>query len=189
MIGNPIAKYFNKEIHSYIKYDSNISQNVSDNLISRMVKTTGIRNLAIIGQGSCFTPIQTSIINKKIVKNGNMIILSNKSIYFAVIEGGLIVVESGLESSQSAEDYEHKAINSVLAQLNSSKASITDSEALAFTIKKLYPNGIAPSSYSIINIQNTKKKTVGTINSTVSIFDSIIYPGNTTNPATIPFLV
>ena len=190
-ISDLINTKFLSKVYSFLKYDQKISKTFSDNLVRRMVKSTGIRNIIIIDQSQSLPFIQTSIISKNLAKDGTVLIMSSKSIYSAFIDGSLIVVESGLENSISAENYEYLAITKTLSQITSLVSflnySYIEKETLNQVIRKAFPKNVACETYSLVNIHNNKKKIIGTLTSDLIIKDLVYYPGNTKNPTTLPY--
>ena len=191
LISDSINSNFLTSVYSFLKYDQNISQTFSDNLVGKMIKAKGIRNIILIDQSHSLAFIQTSIINKNLHKDGTILIMSSKSIYSAFLEGSLIVVESGLEESTSADNYELLAITKTLSQIASLVALLNHSyierDTLNQVIRKAFPINVACETYSLVNIHNNKKNVIGTLTSNLKIKDLVYYPGNTTNPTVLPY--
>ena len=191
LISDLINSNFLTSVNSFLKYDQSISQPFSDNLVGRMIKAKGIRNIIVVDQSHSLNFIQTSFINKNLAKDGTILIMSSKSIYSAFLEGSLIVVESGLEESTSADNYEFLAITKTLSKLISLVSflnhSYIEKDTLNQVIRKAFPNNVACETYSLVNIHNNKKNIIGTLTSDLIIKDLVYYPGNTTKPTILPY--
>ena len=191
LISDSINSNFLTSVYSFLKYDQKISQPISDDLVGKMIKAKGIRNVIVVDQSHSLNFIQTSFINKNLAKDGTILIMSSKSIYSAFLEGSLIVVESGLEESTSADNYEFLAIKKTLSQIASLVAllnhSYIEKDTLNQVIRKAFPNNVACETYSLVNIHNNKKKIIGTLTSDLIIKDLVYYPGNTTKPTISPY--
>ena len=191
LISDSINSNFLTSVYSFLKYDQSISQPFSDSLVGRMIKAKGIRNIIVVDQSHSLNFIQTSFINKNLAKDGTILIMSSKSIYSAFLEGSLIVVESGLEESTSADNYEFLAITKTLSKLTSLVSflnhSYIEKDTLNQVIRKAFPNNVACETYSLVNIHNNKKNIIGTLTSDLIIKDLVYYPGNTTKPTILPY--
>jgi Receptor family ligand binding region len=173
---------------NYIKYDQAISQTRSDDIVKSVIKSKGIKQIAIIDSEKSFTKIQSSLQKFKLVRPGSIIISSSMSIYCLNTEGLLVVVESGLENASSFYNYHRLAILKVLDDLNNYINTFGISNIQTNTIAKLladlYPTHITANSYSIVNFYKNTKRIIGTINKNITISDTIYYPGNITTITT-----
>ena len=185
-LADSISKSSDLNVVSYLKYEKNLTQGVSDNILGRMVKAKGTSRIMIIDEGDSLNTIESSILTKKINTEGKIFLLSSRSIYSGSLEGSLIVIESGLENSNSSIDYENSAViqglQNIQSKIDSLKAKIIDPQSLMQILKKSFPNQIIPSKYSIVNLQNKKKIITGHIGAEVSILKQIYFSGNTTDP-------
>jgi hypothetical protein len=184
-IANSLYETSKENVLSYLKYSTSLSQIVSDDLIARMIKSNGYKNIVGIDQDDSWLKIQTSIQNKNMNRPGTFIISSSKSVYSTKIQGSLIVVESGLEFSSSLESYEFNAITKALSTINAALASKQYSSFDSSLIKKLsldlFPSHTPRPLYSLINIVNSQRIIVGEIENYVNITNTIYFIGNTTN--------
>lgn len=189
LIADTIKKSPTVNVISYLTYQANLTQDVSDNLIGRMIKAQGTFRIVIIDEGNSLNTIESSIVSKKLNSGGNIILLSGRAIYSASIDGSLIVVESGLENTTSSENYEYVAVMQALftiqSLLDSLKIKIIDPGALLRLLQKNYANHIIPRSYSIVNIQNVKKVIIGQAKDQITLQKSAYFPGNTTDPLSL----
>ena len=185
LISAEIYDVFHDTIESYLKYSPIMTQATSDEFIGKMVKAKGIRHMVIVDQGDSLMKIQQSLTNKKLLKAGAGIVLSSKAIFSEKnLEFSLIIVETGLEYSESPESYELLAINNTLSQILQTVYSLglssIERSSLTELIMDLYPDHTSVKSYSIVNIQNAQSTIVGSITDSVIITQEIYFPGNTT---------
>ena len=184
LIADSIFRISQEQIETYLKYSQSTEQDTANNLVGRMIKVNGIQKAVIVDEGKSLQIIQNSFGNKKLLKAGNGIIMASKAIVNNNVDYSLIVVEAGLEYSNTLEDYEFLAINQTLTEifdeLQSLGISEVDRNSLTQIIKQKYPKGTSTTSYSVVNIQNSQKVVVGSIADTTSITGIIYFPGNTT---------
>lgn len=169
----------------HLKYQVNAFQDVLDNLVGKMIKSNGYKHVIAVDDGESWSKLQNSFINKNLATVGFFIISNSRSICNTILEGSLVVVESGLELAESMNDYESKAILNILSDINAFIEALNiytlNSETVSRIVRSLYPNRIRQPAYSIINIVNSTRKTVGTVNNAVNLYTTILYPGNTTD--------
>ena len=184
LIANVIFKISREQIETYLKYSPSTSQATADNLVGRMIKANGIQRAVILDEGESLKVIGNGFENKKLLKAGNGIIMGSKAIVNNNLEYSLIVVETGLEGSNTLEDYEFQAINQtfteILNELHFLVINEVDNDSITQLIKQKYPKGTSSTSYSVVNIQNSQKVLVGSISNTTTIAGIIYFPGNTT---------
>ena len=184
LIADSIFRISQEQIETYLKYSQSTEQDTANNLVGRMIKVNGIQKAVIVDEGKSLQIIQNSFENKKLLKAGNGIIMASKAIVNNNFDYSLIVVEAGLEYSNTLEDYEFLAINQTLTEifdeLHSLGITEVDKDSLTQIIKQKYPKGTSITSYSVVNIQNNQKVVVGSITNTTSITGIIYFPGNTT---------
>jgi Periplasmic binding protein/Receptor family ligand binding region len=185
---NALYKSFSPITVNYIKYDQTISQIRSNDIVKSIIKSKGIKQIVIIDSEESFTQVQSSLQKFNLVRPGYIIISSSLSIYSVNIEGLLVVVESGLENASSFYNYHRLAILKVLDDLNNCINTFGISNIQTNTIAKLlaelYPTHITVDSYSIVNFYDNTKRIIGTINTNITINDTIYYPGNITTLTT-----
>ena len=188
-LADSISKSSDLNVVSYLKYEKNLTQGVSDNILGRMVKAKGTSRIMIIDEGDSLNTIESSIVTKKINIDGNIILLPSRAIYSASVEGSLIVVESGLENSSSSDNYEYFAVIQGLSYIKSILDSLNLKIILPQSMRKIleknFSTRILPHNYSLINIQNGQKIKVGELNTTLTTTKTIYYPGNTTDPSSV----
>ena len=183
LIGSSIKESNKNEIFSYLTYNKNISQEVSDLFVGKMIKVTGIRKIIIIDDEKSINKIEKSFINKNLLRVGTIVVVSSRATWLATMEGSLIVVENGLETASSQSSYENLSIAKIITDINfaTSNLDTVTKITLASIIEELYPTHITTSGYSILNIKNSQKVIVGCINPEVKISEIVYFPGNTTS--------
>lgn len=184
-ISNYVNQNLQERVFSYLKYEENLSQELADNLIMKMIKAKGIRKLLVVDQDESFEKIQDSIHRKNLSKIGSTFVFSSRTIYSANVDGALVVVESGCETAKTKDEYEYFSITSTIAEidqeLQASGVTSATSELLSQILQERYPNHVKQNGYVIVNIHDGVQKIVGKIGEDLEISAEIYYPGNTTS--------
>jgi hypothetical protein len=170
-------------IHSYLKYEYNLTQSVSDSIAGKIIKAGGIRQILIIDYGDSLNKVEAGITGKRITTAGTIILMSARSVYSATIQGSLIVAESGTENSTSYETYEHSIINKTFEDINAfiakSGISSVNKHNLDWIIGQIYPSHVT-TTFNLVNVQTAGKVVIGSIKDDFYPINPIYYPGNTT---------
>ncbi|CAG9313525.1 unnamed protein product [Blepharisma stoltei] len=171
---------FNNDI-SYISrgFGNWLSQDLSDNLISKEIKAKGLNTIIISNEGEGARKLMQSFELKNMYKEGFGVILGSLAIWGPNNDGLVFIVEKGLESAENLNHYHSLSIINLLSNININSDSI-------YIVKEKLWNSTANqhplNSFSIVNIQEKTKKIVGYIqNNTVSLTEQIIFPGNSKN--------
>ena len=185
-LANNIFRIAEDRVGLFLKYSPEMEQATADKLIGMMIKAKGYKKMIVIDQGESLGRIENSIENKKLVGTGNGIILPSKAIFIENLNFALIVVEPGLEFSDSPENYDFLAINNTISDILSEIMSLgilyIEKNTITQLIKSKYPNHTSVTSYSLVNIQTSGKVIVGSITDLTNITGVIYFQGNTTSP-------
>lgn len=185
-LADELYSTFNKEIFSYLKYSEEIDDNYMENYAKKLIKAKGIRKMLITDFGPSLERLQNKIIAHHLNNVGSHFILGGKSIINSKIEGSLIIVEEGLENSTTLEDYELNTVRNFIAKINeiilSNHIMLQEKETLNQIISDYIAGKPKFPIYSLFNIQENQKKIIGTIQETLNLTSSIIYPGNSSSP-------
>jgi Receptor family ligand binding region len=185
-IGSLIYENFKLVAQDYIKYEESASETLIHDIVRGMIKSTGIRQIAIIDSDKSFIELESNLKSLNLAKVGYTMISSSMSIYSVNIDGLLTVVESGLENAVSLYNYHRlailKALNDIKNYIDTFDVSNVQSNTIVEILNYLYPSHTTTTSYSIVNFHNNTKNIIGIIDANVNITNIIYYPGNTTTP-------
>ena len=163
-----LAKLINEEnkqkVFQFIIYGEDITPNVGLSLVQKMIKSTGISQILIVGKGIDLEVIQHSLIQKKINDAGAVFLFASSATGSIFLEGSLTICEQGTENSTSHYNYYYNSILSKLSQFDPTSSNLQ-------------------VPYSILNIQSSSPITVGSISPNISISHPILYPGNIYSPS------
>ncbi|CAG9331439.1 unnamed protein product [Blepharisma stoltei] len=130
----------------------------------------------LFGDKNISIGIQQALASSKILVNGTGILLVGKSSYESATEGALAIVEKDRETIISNEKYLFEAISRMIYLL-SNASNVGESLIL---LSKKCKNHYCVNDFSLLNIQNSQRKIVGSIvdgNAVLNNF-SMIFPGN-----------
>ena len=163
---------YNQLIKSFRVYEDDITDKKSDEIVRKLIKTQGVKNLIVIDDGDSLISFQKSLKFRKIPKFGTYLIFLNRGIYTVDIEGALIISEPGTENSTSEETFEYITIVNFLKDLC---VISTDS------LKIKCPSQNCFKHFNLVNIQQAARKVIGTIENAVDIIEQPVFPENNTS--------
>lgn len=180
LVGNELKKASGEDIYSFLSYNQKITEEVAGIFVRKLIKTTGIRKIVVVDESPSVLQLENGIKNNNLLQIGTYVVFSSRTIPFITLEDSLIIVESGLEFADSEYSYEIQAL-----QRSISEIVLISPEKSLFSqcIRDLFPSHTTSHGFSIVNIQNSSKKIVGSITETVAITETIFFPGNTTSAA------
>lgn len=173
---------YSDEISVFI-YDDSIDQNESDQLVQKMIKVKGLRNILILDNGNSILTIQASISKLKLNRKGSLLIFFTRIPKSVNIEGSLIVCPKNAEASNSVANFYFFSVLNALLDIDSLfyLSSFTSPKGILESLNFHYQGHNLFPDYFILNVQNFIGEIVGYISDTVEIYNSIIYPGGITN--------
>ncbi|CAG9335587.1 unnamed protein product [Blepharisma stoltei] len=161
----------------FFNFAENETQDHADQLIGKLIKPTGIKNIAILNEGNSAEKLVESLKKKNIFSSGCGIILGSKSLWNIKEDGVLAYIELGLENSVDNYSYEALAYAKFI-KLILEFQDFSDSFKLRLFLEENTKNHHLQPKFSLINIQNSSKAKVGEIYQNLSINDKIFFPGN-----------
>ncbi|CAG9318585.1 unnamed protein product [Blepharisma stoltei] len=149
-----------------------------DGLVSRSVVSAGITLYYFLLENEKSQDLQKSLIKAKLLTRGNGIVLNQESGYQCEIDGALIISEKGYEYENSLEEYLKSSIKEIISLI----AYVEDAKEIRRLLDLEMPNHYRIPKFSIVNIQNGERITVGTIiNRNVSIFGNLTFLGQSSS--------
>ena len=171
-LASNIHSTYNRIIKSFIIYEDDLNDFKSDEIVRKLIKTEGVKNLLIIDDGNSLSSFQKSLTFRKIAKFGTYLVFLNQGIYTVDIEGALVLSEPGTETSKSEEHFEFLTISNFLKLLT----VISSTE-----LKTKCPNQVCFNSFNLVNIWQGTKKIIGTIENSLELTDQAVFPENNTS--------
>ncbi|CAG9331429.1 unnamed protein product [Blepharisma stoltei] len=165
-----LSNYYSEKI----KLFSVSSETFIENFIKRELMILGSSMFYLFTDQKRSLDIQQALISAKLLTNGTGILLIGESSYDSKVEGALSIIEKGKENVDSYAKYLSVAISETILLLKN--ASNID-DALFFLSKKCL-NHYCINEFSLINIQESQRKVVGSIkNGDLVLNSSIMFPG------------
>ncbi|CAG9311404.1 unnamed protein product [Blepharisma stoltei] len=157
------------------------TQTFSDNFIGKVVKSTGIRNIAILNQWKSASKLVKSLRNKNMMKEGIGIILGSWS-WWDVNENGILgYTESGLENATGYYSYEALACVKLMDLILTFPSSSNNLELIDYLEQNTINHHPIPS-FTIMNSYNNEKRRVGAMADGAIIWnDDLIFVGNSSS--------
>ena len=157
---------------------SNSPQESFDNLIGKTIKPDGLSQFVLIGSGQ-FAEMALQSLQNMMIYSRSGIIVASKGIWLQGFEKIMIVVESGLETSTSEDNYDINAIlyfvNSV-QQFTSSNGDYS-AQGILQQVQTLTTNSFKSPNFSIVNTLNSENLIIGSIsNGSVTLLQKIEFP-------------
>ena len=172
LLAYDIRSKFNYLLESFIIYEDSLSDSKGDEIVRRLIKTQGVKNLLVIDYGDSLSTFQKFLKFRRIAKFGIYFVFLNQGIYTIDIEGALILSEPGTEGSTNEESFEFSTILNFLNNL--------EWNSLA-NLKRECPDQICFKNFNLVNIQNATRKIIGAIEGSVILTENPVFPGNNTS--------
>ena len=152
-----------------------------ENMLSKLIKPSNIKVFVIFAKESATRKLLSSFKNKKMLNEGNGVLLYGESNIDFEVEGLIGVVPEGLEKLYDSSSLYTLVVKKLIEFIESNILQYSNQDLLNQIIKK-YLTGLKPNSFSILNFKNTKRKTVGSIvNQQISLKEDILYLGGVSN--------
>ena len=167
-----IRTKLNDGLKSFFVYEDSLTDVKSDEIVKKLIKTKGVKNLLVIDDGESLSSFQRALKLRKVPKFGVYLVFSNRGIYTIDIEGALILSEPGTENSTSEETFEFLTISNFLDSLDF--ISIVN-------LKSKCPNQICFTKFNLVNIQQGSRKIIGTVENNIDLNEQPVFPENNTS--------
>ncbi|CAG9316650.1 unnamed protein product [Blepharisma stoltei] len=165
-------------------YSSNInlysvgSNTVFHDLIGREIMKLGSSLFYLYLDKELSLELQKNLVSSKLIINGTGILLIEDGSYGSSTEGALAIVDKGKELTDSKENY----LIDIISEMIDTLSNISSSYNIQKVLEERCINRHCVTEFSLINIQEAKRKIVGSIkNGKLSLNFPIIFPGSSTN--------
>ncbi|CAG9319384.1 unnamed protein product [Blepharisma stoltei] len=149
-----------------------------ESLVNRVIKPLGTTLYYIFTNSVLSSIIQESLKSKKLLLEGDGLILNQNSGYDCKIDGAIIITVKGQEYASSQKEFLFKSTENLLQYLFNSTAEPVTAEEIRYLMKGYSQK----NQFSIINIQEGKREIIGSVfDGEVKIVKNLIFPGNTHN--------
>ena len=161
-----------------ITYSDTLEKSVGDNLI-KWIKTKGGKLIVLIDSSESLSVIEQSVIDKKLIKSGFLLVYSKESFPGVIFENSLKIAESGTEFSKNVAEYHYLALSSIIKNLSDFLKS-KEMESNKFSIKHfLSGKKCGPENLVLLATKNSKTFVAGEF--TTSYLLNVTTPFQTSN--------